>query len=68
MCRRTGSKVVLTGSIAKPGSQYLLGLQAIDCNTGDGFHEGKERAASKEDLIKSWGTRLRPCEAISTSC
>ena len=34
VCERTGSAAVLDGSIARLGSQYVLGLRAKDCNTG----------------------------------
>ena len=35
ICLRTGSKAMLTGSIAGLGSQYVIGLKAVNCNTGD---------------------------------
>jgi hypothetical protein len=35
VCERTGSAAVLNGSIALVGSQYVLGLRAKDCNTGN---------------------------------
>src|SRR5579859_7449201 len=35
VCERTGGAAVLEGSIAKLGSQYVLGLRARSCRTGD---------------------------------
>ena len=35
VCERTGSAAVLDGSIASLGSQYVLGLRARSCRTGD---------------------------------
>src|SRR4029077_5386056 len=35
ICERTASAMVLEGSIARLGSQYVLGLRARDCNTGN---------------------------------
>src|SRR5882757_2488209 len=35
LCQRTGSKAYLSGSIASMGSQFVLGLSAINCQTGD---------------------------------
>ena len=35
LCLRTGSKAVLGGSISNLGSQYIVGLDAVACNTGD---------------------------------
>jgi eukaryotic-like serine/threonine-protein kinase len=35
VCQRTGSKAMVTGSIAALGSQYVLGLKAVNCQSGD---------------------------------
>src|SRR5262249_20434247 len=35
ICERTGSAAVLQGSIASLGSQYVVGLRARNCNSGD---------------------------------
>ena len=35
VCERTASAAVLEGSIASLGSQYVLGLRAKNCNTGN---------------------------------
>jgi len=35
LCRRTDSAAVLDGSIARLGNQYVLGLRAVNCRTGD---------------------------------
>src|SRR5262245_57972742 len=35
VCQRTGSKAMLAGSIASLGSHYVLGLTALNCQTGD---------------------------------
>jgi eukaryotic-like serine/threonine-protein kinase len=35
VCQRTESAAVLAGSIATLGSQYVLGLKAVNCRTGD---------------------------------
>src|SRR5208283_5303400 len=53
VCQRTGSKAVLTGSIAKLGSQYVIGLKALNCNTGDVLAEAQEQAAGKEAVLKA---------------
>src|ERR1035437_3854119 len=52
-CQRTGSKAMLTGSIAALGSQYVIGLKAVSCNTGDMLAEAQEQAASKEAVLKA---------------
>ena len=53
VCQRTGSKAMLTGSIAGLGSQYVIGLKAVNCNTGDLLAEAQEQAAGKEAVLKA---------------
>ena len=53
VCQRTGSKAMLTGSIAPLGSQFVVGLKALDCHTGDVLAEAQEQAASKEAVLKA---------------
>ena len=62
ICQRTQSSAVLDGSIAKLGSQYVLGLQAMNCRTGDVLAAEQVTANSKEGALKALGaaaTRLR---------
>ena len=56
VCQRTGSKAMLTGSIAGLGSQYVIGLKAVNCNTGDVLAEAQEQAAGKEAVLKALDT------------
>ena len=53
VCQRTGSKAMLTGSIAGLGSQYVIGIKAVNCNTGDVLAEAQEQAAGKEAVLKA---------------
>ncbi len=53
VCQRTSSKAMLTGSIAELGSQYVIGLKAVNCNTGDVLAEAQEQAAGKEAVLKA---------------
>ena len=53
VCQRTGSKAMVTGSIAALGSQYVIGLKAVNCNTGDVLAEAQEQAAGKEAVLKA---------------
>jgi serine/threonine protein kinase/Tfp pilus assembly protein PilF len=55
LCQRTGSKAVLQGSIASFGTQYVIGLQAIDCGTGDSLAKEQAEAASKEQVLTALG-------------
>jgi class 3 adenylate cyclase/Tfp pilus assembly protein PilF len=53
VCQRTHSKAMLTGSIAGLGSQFVIGLKAVNCNTGDVLGGAQEQAASKEAVLKA---------------
>ena len=53
VCLRTGSTAMLTGSIAGLGSQYVIGLKAVNCNTGDVLAEAQEQVAGKEAVLKA---------------
>ena len=51
LCARTGSAAVLEGSIVSLGNQYVLGLRAKDCRTGDALDVEQAQAARKEDVL-----------------
>jgi eukaryotic-like serine/threonine-protein kinase len=53
VCLRTRSKAMLVGSIAGLGSQYVIGLKAVNCDTGDVLAEAQEQAAGKETVLKA---------------
>ncbi|HTS62947.1 MAG TPA: serine/threonine-protein kinase [Candidatus Acidoferrales bacterium] len=53
ICERTGSTAVLEGSIAKLGSEYVLGLRAKDCRSGDLLDQEQAQAAKKEDVLNA---------------
>jgi len=51
VCLRTDSTTMVTGSIVRLGSQYVIGLKAVSCNTGDVLAEAQEQAAGKEAVL-----------------
>jgi eukaryotic-like serine/threonine-protein kinase len=53
VCERTASAAVLEGSIASLGSQYVLGLRATNCNTGNILDQEQIQAARREDVVNS---------------
>jgi predicted Ser/Thr protein kinase len=62
VCQRTGSQVMLTGSIAGLGSQYVIGLKALSCQSGDLLAEEQATANGKERVLNELGnaaTRMR---------
>jgi class 3 adenylate cyclase/tetratricopeptide (TPR) repeat protein len=53
VCQRTGSKAMLAASIARLGSQYVIGLKAVNCQSGDVLAEAQAQAAGKEGVLKA---------------
>jgi len=53
ICERTGSAAVVEGSIARLGRQYVLGVRARNCRTGDILDQEQAPAAKKEDVFKA---------------
>ena len=51
ICQRTQSAAYLAGSIASLGSQYVLGLKAVSCTTGDVLADEQETVGSKEKIL-----------------
>jgi eukaryotic-like serine/threonine-protein kinase len=56
ICLRTGSKAVLAGSISRLGTQYMVGLGAVNCGNGDTLAKEQTEASNKEDVVKALGT------------
>jgi tetratricopeptide (TPR) repeat protein/predicted Ser/Thr protein kinase len=52
VCLRTGDKAMLTGSIAALGSQFVIGLKALNCDTGDVLAQAQEQVARKEEVLR----------------
>ena len=62
LCQRTGSKAVIDGSIANIGSEYVVGLNAVDCQTGESLARQQVQAAKKEEVLNALdqaATKLR---------
>lgn len=53
ICERTGSTAVLDGSIATLGNQYVLGLRAVNCRSGEVLDQEQVQAARKEDVLNA---------------
>jgi tetratricopeptide (TPR) repeat protein/predicted Ser/Thr protein kinase len=55
VCQRAGSKAYLAGSISNLGSEYVLGLKAVNCQSGDVLAEEQVTAAAKEKVLDAVG-------------
>jgi tetratricopeptide (TPR) repeat protein/predicted Ser/Thr protein kinase len=62
LCQRAASKAYIAGSIAGLGSQYVLGLKAVNCQNGDVLAQEQVTANGKEKVLEVVGqaaTKLR---------
>ena len=59
VCQRTSSTAVLEGSIARLGSDYVLGLRLRNCRTGDVLRESQAQARQKEDVLSALSAMSR---------
>jgi Flp pilus assembly protein TadD len=55
LCERTASKAYLSGTISNIGSQYVLGINAVNCQTGDTLAQEQATADSKEHVLGALG-------------
>ncbi len=62
VCQRTASAATIEGSISSLGSQYVVGLKAVSCQTGDPLAQEQITANGKEQVLKALGaaaTKMR---------
>ena len=55
LCQRAGSKAYIAGAIGNLGSEYVLGLKAVNCQSGDILAQQQVTAASKEKVLDALG-------------
>jgi serine/threonine protein kinase/tetratricopeptide (TPR) repeat protein len=55
LCQRAGSKAFIAGSIGSLGSEYVLGLKAVNCTNGDTLAQEQTTASSKERVLDALG-------------
>ncbi|HUL77948.1 MAG TPA: protein kinase [Vicinamibacteria bacterium] len=53
LCQRAGARAYISGSISRLGSQYVIGLEATNCRTGDLFAQEQVTADDKEHVLKA---------------
>jgi len=53
LCVRTGSKAIVLGSISNLGGQYVVGINALSCNTGETLASEEEQASTKHDVLRA---------------
>ena len=58
LCQRAGSTAYIAGSIANLGTEYVLGLKAINCQTGDTLAQEQVTATAKEKVLDTLGESI----------
>jgi DNA-binding winged helix-turn-helix (wHTH) protein/Tfp pilus assembly protein PilF len=62
VCQRAGSKAYVSSAIGSLGSEYVVGLKAVNCHSGDTLAQEQVTAAKKEQVLFVLGgaaTKLR---------
>ena len=55
VCERANSKAYIAGLIARLGNQYVIGLNAVNCRTGEMLAQQQSKAAGKERVLDALG-------------
>jgi len=55
LCQRANSKAYVAGSISSIGNEYVLGLKAVNCQSGDLLAQEQVTASSKEKVLDNLG-------------
>jgi tetratricopeptide (TPR) repeat protein len=55
LCLRAGSKSYIAGTVGGLGSEFVLGLKAVNCQSGDTLAQEQVTAASKEKVLDALG-------------
>ena len=55
LCQRAGSEAYIAGAIGSLGSEYVLALKAVNCESGNLLAEEQLTAASKEKVLTTLG-------------
>jgi Tfp pilus assembly protein PilF len=55
VCLRSNSKALLEGLISSVGSHYMIGLKAVNCQTGDTLASAQAEAADRDHVLKQLG-------------
>lgn len=71
VCERSSSAAVIEGSIASLGNQYVLGLRATDCRSGEALDTQQSQVPGKEDVLSALSGmarafRVRVGESLAT--
>jgi eukaryotic-like serine/threonine-protein kinase len=63
VCLRSSSKAYIAGSIGSLGSEYVLGLKAVNCQNGDILAQEQVTSSSKEKVLDVLGNAVSKLRA-----
>ena len=71
LCQRAGSKAYIGSSITNLGNDYVIGLDAVNCSTGESLAKEQVQATGKEKVLDALGRaagklRTKLGESLST--
>jgi eukaryotic-like serine/threonine-protein kinase len=55
ICQRSSGAAVIAGAVSNLGNQYVIGLSAVNCLTGDSLDSEQGEAGSREKVLKVLG-------------
>jgi hypothetical protein len=55
LCQRAGSKAYIAGSIANLDNEYVLGLKAVNCQSGETLAQEQATASGKAKVLNAVG-------------
>lgn len=55
LCERAGGKAFISGSIARLGNEYVIGLKAVNCVSGNTLAQEQVTANGKEQVLNAVG-------------
>jgi len=58
VCERSGSKAYISGAITTLGSEYVLGLKAMNCQNGETLAQEQATAPAKEKVLEMLGNAV----------
>jgi DNA-binding winged helix-turn-helix (wHTH) protein/tetratricopeptide (TPR) repeat protein len=63
VCERENYQVLLSGSLVRVGSEFLLSVEATSCATGQSIAAGKIRVSNESDVLGAMDTLSRKLRA-----
>ncbi len=63
LCQRAGIKAYIAGAIARLGTEYVVGLKAVNCQSGDPLTQEQITAPAKEKVLDALGVAVSKLRA-----